>query len=84
MKLKLICIDDVTEPLGDVNNYLNTEKDLTWGKEYEIRHKYDMDYYDSRLIISIVNDLGIKAEYFLSRFITLEDFRELQLNKLGL
>ena len=80
--MKLICIDDVT----DILNFGDGRKELTLYKEYEIIEKYidytgDVDSWH-RIQVSIINDLGIKNEYLLSRFVTREEFRELQLNQL--
>ena len=80
--MKVICIDDVT----DILNFGDGRKELTLYKEYEIIEKYidytgDVDSWH-RIQVSIINDLGIKNEYLLSRFVTREEFRELQLNEL--
>ena len=80
--MKVICIDDVT----DILNFGDGRKELTLYKEYEIIEKYidytgDVDSWH-RIQVSIINDLGIKNEYLLSRFVTREEFRELQLNQL--
>ena len=80
--MKVICIDDIT----DILNFGDGRKELTLYKEYEIIEKYidytgDVDSWH-RIQVSIINDLGIKNEYLLSRFVTREEFRELQLNEL--
>lgn len=79
--MKLICIDDVT----DILNFGDGRKELTLYKEYEIIEKfidYNIGLNSKRIQVSIINDLGIKNEYLLSRFVTREEFRELQLNEL--
>jgi hypothetical protein len=79
--MKVICIDDVT----DILNFGDGRKELTLYKEYEIIEKF-IDYNSgldsNRIQVSIINDLGVKNEYLLSRFVTREEFRELQLNEL--
>ena len=81
--MKVICIDDVT----DILNFGDSRKELTLYKEYEIIEKF-IDYNSgldsNRIQVSIINDLGIKNEYLLSRFVTREEFRELQFNKIGI
>lgn len=81
--MKVICIDDIT----DILNFGDDIKELTLYKEYEILEKF-IDYNSgldsNRIQISIINDLGIKNEYLLSRFVTREEYRELQLSKIGI
>jgi len=79
MKDKVICIDDVT----DILNFGDGIKELTYGKEYEIIERYYQIECD-RLQISIINDIGIKNEYRLSRFVTLEEWRENRLKEIGI
>lgn len=73
----VICMDDRT----DVLNFGDGLKELTWGKKYQV-----ITYYptlpDGREYIAIVNDLGRTNDYLLTRFATLEKFRQLQLDKL--
>ena len=78
-KLKLICIDDVT----DILNFGDGVKELTWGKEYQIQSFYEA-HEDGRQYISLINDKGKSNDYLSDRFTTLELFRDLQLNKLGI
>ena len=77
--MKLICIDDVT----DILNFGDGVKELTWGKEYQIQGFYEA-HEDGRQYISLINDKGKSNDYLSYRFVTLESFRELQLNKLGI
>jgi hypothetical protein len=77
--MKLICIDDVTDSL----NFGDGVKELTFGKEYEIKSFYEKKP-DGRQYISLINDKGISNDYLISRFTTLKQFRELQLKKLGI
>ena len=76
--MKLICIDAET----DILNFGNGIKELTWGKEYKIlsfyKNKRGVYYY------ALINDNGVNNGYLSNRFITLEEFRELKLNKLGI
>ena len=76
--MKLICIDDET----DILNFGNGVKELTWGKEYQINSHYDST--NGRRYYSLINDQGVGNDYNSDRFVTLETFRELQLNKLGI
>lgn len=71
--MKVICIDDVT----DILKFGHGKKELTRCKEYEILTKFNKH-------ISIINDLGYRDEYLLSRFVTRDEFREIKLNELGI
>jgi len=73
--MKVICIDDVT----DILNFGDGVKELTWGKEYEIIHFYQEKEGRNQQVI-IRNDKGINNDYRLSRFLTLEEFRDKRLN----
>ena len=77
--MKLICIDDVT----DILQFGDGIKELTFGKEYEIKSFYEA-HEDGRQYISLINDKGKSNDYLSDRFTTLELFRDLQLNKLGI
>ena len=74
--MKLICIDDE----NDILNFGDGVKELTFGKEYQILSHYDST--NGRRYYSLINDKGISNDYNSDRFVTLETFRELQLNKL--
>ena len=79
--MKLICIDDET----DILNFGDGVKELTWGKEYEIKSFYEsrlMSRGDVRQYISLINDKGKSNDYLSDRFVTLETFREIKLNKI--
>jgi hypothetical protein len=76
--MKLICIDDET----DILNFGDGIKELTFGKEYQILSVYEST--NGRQYISLINDKGESNDYLSDRFVTLETFRELQLNKLGI
>jgi hypothetical protein len=76
--MKLICIDDET----DILNFGDGIKELTFGKEYQILSVYEST--NGRQYISLINDKGKSNDYLSDRFVTLETFRELQLNKLGI
>ena len=71
--MKVICIDDVT----DILKFGHGKKELTRYKEYEILTKFNNH-------ISIINDLGYRDEYLLSRFVTIDEFREIRLKELGI
>jgi hypothetical protein len=74
--MKLICIDGET----DILNFGDGIKELTFGKEYQILSVYEST--NGRQYISLINDKGKSNDYLSDRFVTLETFRELQLNKL--
>lgn len=81
--MKLICIDDITDILG----FGNGIKELTFGKEYEIQTVYNPKNsfgLKGRLYVSLINDQGFSNDYLFDRFVTLEIFREMKLNKLGI
>lgn len=73
----VICMDDRTDAL----KFGDGLKELTFGKKYEVLTFYPT-FPDGREYIAIVNDLGRTNDYLLSRFTTIEKFRELQLDKL--
>jgi c-di-AMP phosphodiesterase-like protein len=55
---------------------------LTYGKEYQINSHYDST--NGKRYYSILNDKGVGNDYLSDRFVTLEKFREIQLNKIGI
>jgi hypothetical protein len=76
--MKLICIDDET----DILNFGDGIKELTFGKEYQILSVYEST--NGRQYISLINDKGKSNDYLSDRFVSLERFREIQLEKLGI
>jgi len=76
--MRLICIDDET----DILNFGDGFKELTWGKEYQINSHYDST--NGKRYYSILNDKGVGNDYLSDRFVSLEKFREIQLNKIGI
>jgi len=76
---KLICIDDETDSL----NFGDGIKELTWGREYHIITDYLYNV-DGRRYVSVINDKGKRNDYLIDRFVPLERFREIQLNKIGI
>jgi hypothetical protein len=76
--MRLICIDDET----DILNFGDGVKELTYGKEYQINSHYDST--NGKRYYSILNDKGVGDDYLSDRFVTLEKFREIQLNKIGI
>ncbi len=80
--MKMICIDDET----DILQFGAREKELTRGKEYEVLHKYyELDgEMRSPIQIIVMNDRGRKGDYLISRFVTIEEWREMKLNELGI
>ena len=76
--MKLICIDDET----DILNFGDGVKELTWGKEYQINSHYDST--NGRRYYSLINDQGVGNDYNSDRFVTKEEFRNLQLKKIGI
>ena len=75
--IKVICIDDVT----DILNFGDGIKELTYGKEYQILQYYYVEI-DRPQQVMILNDRGIYNDYRLSRFVSLEEYRDIKLNKL--
>ena len=76
---KLICIDDETDAL----NFGDGIKELTFGKEYHIIADYLYNV-NGRRYVSLINDKGKSNDYLIDRFVTLEVFREIKLNQLGI
>ncbi len=76
--MRLICIDDET----DILNFGDGVKELTYGKEYQINSHYDST--NGKRYYGILNDKGVGNDYLSDRFVTLEKFREIQLNKIGI
>jgi hypothetical protein len=76
--MRLICIDDET----DILNFGDGVKELTYGKEYQINSHYDST--NGKRYYSILNDKGVGDDYLSDRFVSLEKFREIQLNKIGI
>jgi len=69
----------------DYKKWEGISDELTYGKVYDILPK--QVGFDSRLVIDsnnwwIINDKGQEQYYFKFMFVTLEEWRELQLNKL--
>lgn len=77
--MKLICINDVTDILG----FGDGVKELTYGKSYEITRYYKI-LRDGRRYISLINDKNIDNDYLIDRFISLSEYRENKLKKLGI
>ena len=92
---KLICIDDETDAL----NFGDGIKELTFGKEYHIITDYLYNVSvcsvlfchflknksnNGRRYVSLINDKGKSNDYLIDRFVTLEVFREIKLNQLGI
>jgi hypothetical protein len=77
--MKLVCVDDET----DILKIGDGVKELTWGKQYNIENVYEDINIEGGVYVSIINDKGVSNDYFIKRFITLEEFRDLKLNKLG-
>lgn len=76
--MRLICIDDET----DILNFGDGVKELTYGKEYQINSHYDCT--NGERYYSILNDKGVGNDYLSDRFVSLDKFREIQLNKIGI
>lgn len=76
--MRLICIDNET----DILKFGDDVKELTWGKEYQINSHYDST--NGKRYYSILNDKGVGDDYLSDRFVSLEKFREIQLNKIGI
>jgi hypothetical protein len=70
--MKLICID---------TNSLHFDE-LTYGKEYQINSHYDST--NGKRYYSLINDKGIGDDYISDRFVNKEQFRNIQLNRIGI
>jgi hypothetical protein len=86
--MKIVCNrdfknwDDIVSVKG---GHFGASDELTYGKVYDILP--NRVGFDSRLVIDsnnwwIINDKGQEQYYFKFMFVTLEEWRELQLNKL--
>jgi len=75
--MKVVCIKD----------YLSTglhapnRQELTYGKVYDVINIRDILGED---VYWIINDIGYKEYYTYSQFLSLEEWREKQLNELGI
>jgi hypothetical protein len=85
-KINKMCIDDVT----DILNFGDGIKELTYGKEYTILETYDikpnrpghLDTMVRKPSYSIINDKGIREEYYCERFVDKAEFRNMKINKI--
>jgi hypothetical protein len=77
--MKLICIYEVT----DILDFGNGKPELTYGKEYEIIREFKR-LEDGRQFVGIRNDSNVITEYLISRFVTKDEFRKKQLEKIGI
>ena len=73
-KLKLICID----PMTDILNLGNGKPELTYGKEYKIERWFTKSE-DGRQFIGIINDSNERNEYLITRFVTRTKWRDMQI-----
>lgn len=56
--------------------------ELTYGKVYQINSHYDST--NGRRYYSLINDKGKGDDYISDRFVTKEEFRKIQLERLGI
>lgn len=75
--MKLVCIDDVV----DILKFGNGKKELTYGKEYDILLFYQEVEGRPRQVC-IINDIGKKSDYRLDRFVSIDQYRDIQINKI--
>ena len=75
--MKLICIYEVT----DILDFGSGDPELTYGKEYEILREFNR-LEDGRQFVGIRNDSNVKTEYLISRFVTRDEFRKRQIEKI--
>ena len=73
----MVCIDDATDNL----NFGDGQKELTFGKTYSVSTDQTKD---GRLYFRLVNDKNKSSDYLSTRFVTMEEFRELKLSQLGI
>ena len=72
--MKVICIEDDYATFDPTSTY---QSRTTIGKTYELFPLEDGDYY-------FIDDFGDKPIYFEKYFVTQEQWREIQLNKIGI
>ena len=72
----LICIDDVT----DILKFGDGIRELTYGRAYKVTRWFETKS-DGRQFISIRNDKDALTEYLTSRFLSKEDFLQLERDK---
>ena len=72
--MKVICIKRFYNHLDPTSTY---QSRTTIGKTYELFPLEDGDYY-------FIDDFGDKPIYFEKYFVTQEQWREIQLNKIGI
>jgi len=79
----LVCIDNSNAVM--FHESINPIK-LTIGKSYKIlnSHKYKTNKNNYYTITIVDDSLVVSCDYRIERFITLEQWREKQLNRLGL
>ena len=75
--MKLICIYEVT----DILDFGSGNPELTYGKEYEIIREFER-LEDGRQFVGIRNDSNVISEYLISRFVTKDEFRKRQIEKI--
>lgn len=69
--MKVVCID--ISPRGSIKGH----QGLTLDKKYEVIS-------DDALYFEVINDDGFKCSYRKIRFVSLDEFRESKLKKLGI
>ena len=73
----LICIDPVTDILNFGND---TTPELTYGKIYYMELYEPKE--DGRQYVRLINDKLISNDYLITRFVTIEEFRDIKIDKL--
>ena len=68
--MKVICVNN-----RDMVGAMETSVNLTIDKVYEVIG-------DSSSAFNIINDIGNRGIYYIGRFISLEEYRDIKLNKI--
>ena len=68
--MKVICVNN-----RDMVGAMETSVNLTIDKVYEVLG-------DSSSAFNIINDIGNRGSYYIGRFISLEEYRDIKLNKI--
>ena len=86
--MKIVCTNNTLWELDTIKNryILKREYNLTIGKTYDVRKQLDSNTnisFNSQLPISVIDDLGYPI-WISQGFVTLDNWRETQLNKLNI
>lgn len=80
--MKMICIRGECKTFGDAL-ILDIRKGLTEGRVYECYIKPDEFWHPTKLKVKTRNDYGFDTWYYTDDFMSLEEYRNVKLNELG-